>query len=138
MYDDLNSKTTEALKAGKVPRIAQAYRTCISEYLQGNMVELLNEYIFDNEIGSEHFEDIYEGHRKEISQYTDEGIYYSLSFNQSTEVLFYNKDLFEEYDLTLSTTWDEMEALSQKIYELTGNPALGIDSTANYLITMVR
>lgn len=31
------------------------------------MVELLNEYIFDNEIGSEHFEDIYEGHRKEIS-----------------------------------------------------------------------
>ncbi len=137
-YDDLKSKTTAAIKAGQVPAIAQAYSTFISDYLQGNVVEPLNEYIFDDEIGIEDFEDIYEGYRKENSQYTDEEIYYSLPFNKSTEVLFYNKDLFEEYDLTLPTTWDEMEALSQKIYELTGNPALGIDSTANYFITMVR
>lgn len=137
-YDSLKSKTTAAIKAGEVPGIAQAYCTFISEYLQANVVEPLNDYIFDKEIGIQDFEDIYEAYRKENSQYTDEQIYYSLPFNKSTEVLFYNKTFFEEYDLTVPITWDDMEVLSKQIYELTGNAALGIDSTANYFITMVK
>lgn len=137
-YDDLKSKTTAAIKASETPGIAQAYSTFISEYLQANVVEPLNDYIFDKEIGIQDFEDIYEAYRKENSQYTDEEIYYSLPFNKSTEVLFYNKTFFEEYDLRVPITWDDMEVLSQKIYELTGNPTLGIDSTANYFITMVK
>lgn len=137
-YEELKSKTTAAIKASETPGIAQAYSTFISEYLQANVVEPLNDYIFDKEIGIKNFEDIYESYRKENSQYTDEEIYYSLPFNKSTEVLFYNKTFFEDYDLTIPITWDDMEILSQHIYELTGNFALGIDSTANYFITMLK
>ena len=47
--------------------------------------------------------------------------FYSLPFNKSTEVLYYNKTFFEENNLTVPTTWDEMEEVSNKITELLEN-----------------
>lgn len=137
-YDDLKSKVTAAIKADTLPAIAQAYGTHISDYLQSGKVQALDEFIFHNEVGIKDFDEIYEAYRNEVSQYDEAGTYYSLPFNKSTEVLFYNKDFFTEHNLSVPTTWDEMEELSAQIYDMTGNAALGIDSTSNYFITMVR
>lgn len=137
-YDDLKSKVTAAIKADTLPAIAQAYGTHISDYLQSGKVQALDEFIFNDEVGIKDFDDIYEAYRNEVSQYDEQGTYYSLPFNKSTEVLFYNKDFFTEHNLSIPTTWDEMEELSAKIYDITKNPSLGIDSTSNYFITMVR
>ncbi len=137
-YEDLKSKTTAAIKAGKAPAIAQALSNYVAEYMQSEVVQPLNEYIFNEEVGIENFDDIYEAYRSENAQYTNEGTYYSLPFNKSTEVLIYNKTFFEENNLTVPTTWDEMEKLSKQIKELTGNPALGYDTPENYFITLLQ
>ena len=42
--------------------------------------------------------DIYEAYRNENSQYTEDGKFYSLPFNKSTEITFYNKTVFNKYD----------------------------------------
>jgi len=34
---------------------------------------------------------------------------YSLPFSKSTEVLYYNKTAFEDEELKVPTTWEEME-----------------------------
>lgn len=136
-YTDLKTKTTAALKSGSAPAITQAYPDWVAEYLQsGNVVEL-DQYIFNDEVGIKDFDDIIEAYRAENSQY-EGGKFYSLPFNKSTEVLYYNKTFFDENNLTVPTTWDEVEEVSAKIKELTSKTAFGIDAPANYFITMVQ
>ena len=136
-YTDLKTKTTAALKSGSVPAIAQAYPDWVAEYLQSGSVVELNPYIENSEVGIKDFDDIIESYRAENSQYVG-GKFYSLPFNKSTEVLYYNKTFFEQNDLTVPTTWEELETVSAKIKELTGTYAFGIDSAENYFITMVQ
>lgn len=137
-YNDLKPKTTAAIKAGTAPVIAQAYPDWVAEFMQADIVVPLNAYINHPVIGIKDFEDIFPGYREENSQYTGDGTFYSLPFNKSTEVLFYNKTFFDQNGYKVPTTWDELVALSKTIYEKTGKPAFGYDSLANYMITMIK
>lgn len=134
-YDDVKAKTVASIKAGNSPEIVQGTVNNIMEYIQSGYVQPLDDYIFNEEIGIENFDDIYEVYRKENSSYVDDGKYYSLPFAKSTDLLFYNKTLFEENGLTVPTTWDELQTVSEKITEIMGKPALSIDNLPNYLIT---
>ena len=65
------------------------------------------------------------------------GTMYSLPISKSTEVLYYNKTFFEEHNLEVPTTWEEMEEVCKKIKEI--DPCsipLGYDSESNWFITM--
>ena len=136
-YTDLKTKTTAALKSGSVPAIAQAYPDWVAEYLQSGSVVDLDPYINDGKVGIKDFDDIIKSYREENSQY-EGGKFYSLPFNKSTEVLYYNKTFFEENNLEVPTTWEELEEVSKKITELTGNPAFGFDSAENAFLTLVK
>ena len=46
----------------------------------------------------------------------------------TSEVLFYNKTLFDQYNLSVPTTWEELETVSRTLYEKTGKPGFGTDS----------
>jgi len=62
---------------------------------------------------------------------------YTLPFSKSTEVLYYNVDFFTEHNLTVPTTWDEMEAVCAQIKAIDiDSVPLGYDSEANWFITM--
>ncbi len=136
-YNDLKSKITAAIKSQTAPAIAQAYPDWIAEYLQSGAVVELDNYIFNEEVGIKDFEDITAAYRAENSQY-EGGKFYSLPFNKSTEVLYYNKTFFDEHNLTVPTTWTELEEVSKQITEITGNPAFGYDSAENAFITLVK
>ena len=136
-YNDLKSKITAAIKAKSAPAIAQAYPDWVAEYLQSGAVVELDDYIFDEEVGIENFDDIAQAYRDENSQY-EGGKFYSLPFNKSTEVLYYNKTFFDENNLEVPTTWEELEEVSKTITELTGNPAFGFDSAENAFLTLVK
>jgi multiple sugar transport system substrate-binding protein len=57
--------------------------------------------------------------------------------SKSTEVLYYNKTFFEANNLTVPTTWDELEEVCKKIKEIDPKSIpLGYDSEANWFITM--
>lgn len=134
-YEDVKTKTVASIKSGNSPEIVQGTINNIMEYIQSGLVQPLDEYIFNEEIGVENFDDIYDVYRTESSSYLDDGVYYSLPFAKSTDLLFYNKDLFEEHGLELPTTWDELQAVSEQITAITGKPALSIDNLSNYLIS---
>lgn len=134
-YDDVKAKTMAAIKAGNSPEVVQGTVNNVMEYLQSGYVQDLNPYIFNDEIGIEDFEDIYQVYREESSSYLEDGHFYSLPFAKSTDLLFYNADLFKEHGLKVPTTWDELQEVSEQITAITGKPALSIDNTPNYLIT---
>ena len=80
--------------------------------------------------------DFIEGYYNEGKQFGD-NLMYTLPLSKSTEVLYYNKTFFEENNLSVPTTWEEMEALCAKIKEIDPDSIpLGYDSSANWFITI--
>jgi len=136
-YGDLHQKLVGALTANETPHIAQAYGNNIAIYMESEAIIQLNDYIDDKDYGFDDFEDIIEGYRVENSSYPD-GNFYSLPFNKSTEVLYYNKTFFTENNLEVPTTWDELESVSREVTAITGQPAFGYDSLSNLLITWTQ
>lgn len=136
-YGDLHQKITGALVADDYPNIAQAYGNNIATYMESEAIIQLDEYINDSLWGMENFEDIVEGYRIENSSYPD-GKFYSLPFNKSTEVLYYNKTFFTDNNLEVPTTWEELETVSKQVTAITGKPAFGYDSLSNLFITWTQ
>ena len=66
-----------------------------------------------------------------------DGKMYSIALAKSTEVLYYNKTVFDKLGLDVPTTWEEVEqvCLALKEYDEKCIP-LGYDSEANWFITM--
>ena len=136
-YTDLHTKLVSALQGGDIPHIAQAYANNIMVYLDSDAIVQLDEYIFDSQVGVEDWEDIIQGYREENSNYPD-GKFYSLPFNKSTEVLYYNETFFNENNLTVPTTWEELKDVSIAASEILGKPAFGYDSLSNLFITWTQ
>ena len=136
-YTDTHAKIVAALQAGEPPHMAQAYANNIMIYKESDMVVQLNSYIFDEMYGIEDFEDILEGYRIENSSYPD-GMFYSMPCNKSTEVLYYNEDFFNEHELTVPTTWEELKTTAMAASDILGKPAFGYDSLANLFITWTQ
>ncbi|MBQ8005888.1 MAG: extracellular solute-binding protein, partial [Clostridia bacterium] len=80
--------------------------------------------------------DFIAGYYNEGKQFGD-GLMYTLPLSKSTEVLYYNKTFFEANNLSVPTTWDELEALCKTIKEIDPSSIpLGYDSESNWFITM--
>ena len=143
LYDKLNS----AIPAGTMPTMAYCYPDHVADYMSSNAVVNIQEYLDNPELAFNSddglLSDFVDSYWKEGSEYQANGIY-SVPFAKSTEVLFYNKDFFNENNLTLPTTWDEMWALCKNIKEnIMTLPKykdlefpLGYDSDSNLFITM--
>lgn len=62
---------------------------------------------------------------------------YSLPFVKSTDLLYYNKSVFDELGLKVPTTWDEMEQCFEVLKEAYPDcTPLGYQSTENLFITL--
>ena len=148
-YDDVRDQVSTEINVGAQPNIAYCYPDHVALYnVAGAVVQL------DNLIASEEVvtradgttevlgltqtqkDDFIQGYYNEGKQFGDEKMY-TMPLSKSTEVLYYNKDFFAENELTVPTTWDEMEALCAKIKQIDANSIpLGYDSEANWFITM--
>ena len=81
--------------------------------------------------------DFIEGYYKEGTAFDEKGTMYTLPMSKSTEALYYNKTFFEQNNLSVPTTWEEMEAVCKAIKEIDPDCVpLGYDSEANWFITM--
>lgn len=148
-YDDVREQISTEITVGNQPNIAYCYPDHVALYnLAKAVVQLDNLIDSDLEVtradGSnellgltdEQKADFIEGYYNEGKQFGD-GLMYTLPMSKSTEVLYYNKTFFEENNLTVPTTWEEMEAVCAEIKKLdpTSIP-LGYDSESNWFITM--
>ena len=148
-YDDVRSQISTELTANNQPNIAYCYPDHVALYnVTGKVVtldSLINSTIEVTRadgtteilgLTQDQINDFIAGYYNEGKQFGD-GLMYTLPLSKSTEVLYYNKTFFEEHNLTVPTTWDELEALCAKIKEIDPSSIpLGYDSEANWFINM--
>jgi len=129
-YSDLETKLMASAAADTLPDMTQAYNNYLTEYL--DMVVPLDDFIandFDN------YEDILASYREECSEF---GFIHGLPFNKSAYVLFYNKTMFDELGLEAPTTWEELEAVGEKVLAEKNIAAFGVDDRAGFVEATIR
>ena len=148
-YEDVRDQIKTELTVGNQPNIAYCYPDHVALYNVAKAVVTLDDLIASDititredgttetlGLTAEQQADFIEGYYNEGKEFGDDKMY-TLPFSKSTEVLYYNKTFFEANNLTVPTTWDEMEEVCKKIKEIdpTSIP-LGYDSESNWFITM--
>lgn len=154
-YDALHEMLNTRMSGGldNLPTMAYCYADHVATYNASKAVVTLDEYIAATDLKVAGTNEAMGFTQAEIDDYVDayyeegkqfgDGKMYMLPFAKSTEVLFYNKDYFDAHpELSIPTTWEEMEATCKKIKEIdnaagkTKTIPLGYDSEANWFITM--
>ena len=148
-YDDVRDNIAVQLTVGTQPNMAYCYQDHVALYNISKKVVSLDAFI-DSTIEITRADgtteilgltdaqkaDFIEGYYQEGKKFAD-GKMYTLPMSKSTEVLYYNKTFFEANNLTVPTTWDELEEVCKKIKEIDPKSIpLGYDSEANWFITM--
>lgn len=116
-YSDLQQKLMASAKAKQLPVLSQTYTDWNDGFIQADLVVNLNHYISDPTIGwsKQELEDIYSVFREE-NQWN--GNYYSLPFNKSIPVLYYNKTMLDENKVPVPKTWAEWTEASRKLTKM--------------------
>ena len=148
-YDDIRDQIKTEITVGAQPNITLCYPDHVALYNKAKAVATLDEFIASTAtvtradgtkeiigLTVEQQADFIEGFYNEGKVFGDDKMY-SLPLSKSTEVLYYNKTFFEQNNLKVPTTWDEMEEVCKKIKEIDPySIPLGYDSESNWFITM--
>ena len=137
-YNGIRDKIKTEIAVGNQPHLALCYSDHVALYNKAGAVQTLDVFISDENVGftQAELDDFVEAFYNEGRMLGD-GMMYSLPVSKSTEVLYYNKTFFEEHNLEVPTTWDEMEEVCRRIKEIDPDSIpLGYDSEANWFITM--
>ena len=148
-YEDVRDQIKTELTVGNQPNIAYCYPDHVALYNVARAVVTLDDLIASQievtredgtkeilGLTAEQQADFIEGYYEEGKEFGD-GKMYTLPFSKSTEVLYYNKTFFEEHELKVPTTWDEMEQVCEQIKAIDKDCIpLGYDSESNWFITM--
>lgn len=115
-YDDTVTKIQTAIQGGTPPDVFVSLATQRFTMASTGMAMPLDELIAaDGEEGQAYIDDFLDGFM--LDSYVD-GQIYSIPFQRSTMVLFYNKDAFREVGLDPEkppTTWEEVVEYGQKL-----------------------
>ena len=148
-WPDIPGLINTEIMGDNQPNVAYCYPDHVATYNMSKSVVTLDELIKSEIVvtrddgtteplglTAEQIDDFIDTYYNEGAVYGD-GLMYTLPMSKSTEVLYYNKTFFDANNLTVPTTWDEMEATCKKILELDPKSIpLGYDSENNLFITM--
>lgn len=154
-WKEIKGNTEKALSAGEYPNIVFAYNDHIASYnkKKANVVNLKNFIDNDAEFKTRYYEQIPSTFRKEGTFFEQsnpnlkDGIF-NLPLSKSTDVLYYNKDLFKAFGYTEDSlireklsTWEGVAEIAESVINnsLFKSKSLaavyGYDSDANQFIT---
>ena len=139
-YDDVRNQITTEIPNGNQPNLAYCYADHVALYNKAKAVVQLDNLINDETFGytEEELNDFVKGYYDEGRNFGDEFMY-TLPYSKSTEVLYYNKTVFEAKGWTVPTTWAEMMTLCATIkQEYPNSIPLGLDTEANTFITIAE
>ena len=148
-YDDVRDQIVQEISINGQPNIAYCYPDHVALYNLAEATITLDSLIeSDIEVTradgtteilgltDDQKADFIEGYYNEGKQFGD-GLMYTLPLSKSTEVLYYNKTFFDEHNLQVPTTWDELEQVCAEIKKIDPESTpLGYDSEANWFINM--
>lgn len=113
-YRDLFDKLMAAAKSNTLPTITQIYNNRLTWYMDKNLVEDLNVYIKNKEVGMTQAEidDI-------PKMYRDDNTWgekvFAVPFNKSMMVLYYNEDMLKEKGVEVPKNWNEFKEAAKKL-----------------------
>lgn len=128
------------------PDLAYCYSDHVALYNKTKAVVKLDNLLYDPELGltGDQYRDYIKGYLEEGRSFGD-GLYYTMPWSKSTEILYYNKDVFTKEGLNVPTTWfgendpNSMEYVCKKLKEkYPDSTPLGYDSESNWFITMTE
>src|SRR5215470_16856683 len=113
-YAETLNAAVAAYRSKQPPHIVQVYEVGTQTMLSSGAVYPVYQLMKDNSIAID-WNDLI-GPVK--SYYSTGGNLYSMAFNSSTPILFYNKELFKKAGLAdrAPTTWDEIESMAKKLH----------------------
>ncbi|MBU9710676.1 ABC transporter substrate-binding protein [Evansella tamaricis] len=106
-YGETMTKAQTAMRSGDQPHLTVLSSTELFALLESDMIIALDDLIEESG-GDDYLNDFYYGF---LENGQTEGSTYSIPFQRSTQILFYNKEAFEAAGLdpeTPPTTWDEI------------------------------
>ncbi|OON91983.1 MAG: hypothetical protein ATN34_02865 [Epulopiscium sp. Nele67-Bin002] len=132
-HSELSSQITAALISPKtLPTISQAYIDWMLNPIADGLVIDILPYILSYPDGQNRLDDCIDGFIKPLM--INDALY-GLPFTKSSEVIWYNKTLFDELGLKPPTSFEELTEVSKIIYSEKGIPGAGFDSLSNYFYT---
>lgn len=112
-YDDMVNKVMAGISGGNLPNVCQlGQRHGLAQMYDSGYLLPIEEYL-DEEL----LEDIYPGFWKRFT-YKDQKVI--VPFQNSMPVLYYNKTIFEENNIEIPATFDEVVATAKEIKDTTG------------------
>jgi multiple sugar transport system substrate-binding protein len=120
-YSDLNKAVLTGIAANQAPDVAQCIETDAAKYNSSKALADLTPYInADDGLSSGDLKDIFP---VMLGAAKISGTYYQFPFNKSTQVLYYNQDMFAAKGIANPpTTWDEFFADATKL----ADPSTGV------------
>ena len=155
-YDDVRDQLKTELGTGQGPNLAYCYPDHVALYNKARAVQTLDKFIYNTQadeqgnllfgLTDQQVDAFIDAYWNEGKSYGD-GSMYTLPLYKSTEVLYYNVDVFKEHNLEVPTHWFKDDAgltpetSLEYVCEVlkTAYPKdypLGYDSEANWFITM--
>ena len=160
-FTTLREIVISSIESDKLPTIVQTSASDTALYLTYDIVQELESYVQSNNsillvndseqivgLKEQELNNYIDGFMEECRSFDSFGTLYSLPFTKSTEVLFYNKTIFDKYGYSVPQTWDDILAICEDyvtrpeyqnlVKEGKNTAVFSIDSQANLFITLTQ
>ncbi len=121
-YNSLQQKTTAALTSGQPPVLTQAYENWVANYMLGNRLTPIENFVKDPSIGLSQAEinDFYPIMWQD--GYMPDGKMWMMPFNKSNLVMYYNIDMLKEAGFNAPPkTWNEFATMVKALTKEDGS-----------------
>lgn len=137
-YSEWAAKLLQAVSTGTGPDFATMFPSDAINYMNEGYLYDMTELVNDPETGIPDLkEQTAPGLYSEITQWGNESVYL-IPVLYGSEVLFYNKTMFDNLGLSEPKTWTELEACAKAIYENYGIAGFGTDSITDSFQGWIR
>jgi multiple sugar transport system substrate-binding protein len=117
-YSALYSKLLESIVQKNTPDVAQVYENWTTQFIDINALVPADSFTGKYGLTESDREDFFPIF---LDANTFDGRLWTIPFNKSTYVLYYNKKLFGKHGITVPRTWDELRAAARSLTERDGD-----------------
>lgn len=134
-YSGFEDTVYNAVANGVGPNIIFNYASTAADYIEGDLVVDMSQYINEDPEMQEIYDSLPEAIKAETVGFIDGGMY-ALPAVTTGPIFFYNKTIYDEMGFSAPTTWEELAEQAKAIYETYGIPGFAADSLTD-LMTML-
>ena len=133
-YADFDSKVANAVRSDVGPSLIVHYSTLAATFADEGLLIDFMPYIEADEGLEAYQASVSAGAYADATQFDNGTKMYVYPLNLTATLLFYNKTLFDELNITVPETWDDLTVASQTIYDAKGIPGFGMDSLVDNFV----